>query len=438
MSGYIEVQLKALTPVHISGHLEGKSSSNNHQSMYQEDGQYCIPAASIRGCLRAFTEALTAGWVSQVRSEYKKEYKKRHVGFSVFDTYQNIHRSIQKERISQPAINPNFKPKVAPDGIDLATFLFGTVFESNETQGNQHHEQAYKSRIWIEDALIVDSNINQDYWIPSIAGEAFMGGPKPSASNWWYLKPKEIWLRKQRLEFIGESFWGRKFYYHQDPKKCMNFYRRDQHIIPREIDCLSENKETKLFRIYLNKMPKLLIHLFLMILVPGQHIRHKLGYAKAFGYGSVEFSVKSINLRYNSQESNIPEVLRNMSIEDWLLNSWDSIKDISNQIVDLIDWNSLNHLSLILGMKDYNKILYTYPSYNNDFKKSIPLDDFNNKISNITIPTKITPQYPDNQNIIYDPGYIITKNLSVYKKAIHFRLYQETSNGWDLIKQRKP
>ena len=71
LSGYLELELKALTPVHVVGKVEG-GATEHHSFMYQQDGRPCIPASSIRGCLRAFVEALTAGWASQATPEYTR------------------------------------------------------------------------------------------------------------------------------------------------------------------------------------------------------------------------------------------------------------------------------------------------------------------------------------------------------------------------------
>ena len=71
-----------------------------------------------------------------------------------------------------------------------------------------------------------------------------MGGAKPSASNWWYFEPSEVWKRnlydkdgyplldrsgrpQQVAEFIGDHLRGRKFYYHQDPVACVKMYHPD-------------------------------------------------------------------------------------------------------------------------------------------------------------------------------------------------------------------
>jgi len=209
-SGYLELEIKALTPVHVVGRVEG-GAAENKSFFFRQDGLPCIPASSIRGCLRAFTEALTGGWISQANSEYPKIYRGRHVGFKTFEN-----------------IDPAFKPAAISDKLDVASYLFGTVIEGKQ---EEQEEQSCKSKVWLEDAYIPLEAIafNEDWWAPDIGGGAFMGGAKPSASNWWYFRPAEVWKRNLRgtatvAEFVGKYFRGRKFYYHQDPVKCTQMY----------------------------------------------------------------------------------------------------------------------------------------------------------------------------------------------------------------------
>ena len=209
VSGYLEVELEALTPLHVVGALKNDHSEGKSYMLQQND-RYCIPAASIRGCLRAFVEALTAGWVSQANQEYAKKFRARHVGFDAFKKYRN--KSKHQERMSPSAINPKFKPNVeeidtsakngddsaeAPFKIDVASYLFGMVIEPEKGGEQKAEAAARKSKIWVEDAYLDPANVktSEEYWIPDISGEAFMGGAKPSASNWWYFEPSEVWNR---------------------------------------------------------------------------------------------------------------------------------------------------------------------------------------------------------------------------------------------------
>ena len=231
LSGYLELEIKALTPVHVVGRVEG-GAAENQSFFFQQNDQPCIPASSIRGCLRSFTEALTAGWVSQATPEYPKEYRGRHVGFMTFENY--VPKRSSRRRTSPPAVDPAFKPGAGSGELDVASYLFGTVVEGKQAE---HEEQSRKSKVWVEDAYLPSEAItfDEDWWAPDIGGKAFMGGAKPSASNWWYFSPAEVWQRNlpnggSVAEFIGERFRGRKFYYHQDPLKCVPKYHPDSRI----------------------------------------------------------------------------------------------------------------------------------------------------------------------------------------------------------------
>ena len=135
LSGYLEVRLKALTPVHVVGSQNLAPGGGRHSHMYRQGDQACIPAASIRGCLRAFLEALTAGWVSQATPEYEKEYRKRHLGFATFADHTSKGKS--RSYTTRAAIDSAFQPMLSSGKnptLDLASFMFGVVFEPESGQ----------------------------------------------------------------------------------------------------------------------------------------------------------------------------------------------------------------------------------------------------------------------------------------------------------------
>ena len=233
LTGYLTVRIKALTPVHIVGdqnadgklstvpHERDKKKKNykiNNSSFFRRGSNAIIPSSTIRGCLRSFIEAATNGWVSQFTPYYEQKNWTRKYGFKVDGNVK-----VQNQKLFDQSIPAalNVKYILPPDGsdiIDIPSFLFGYTSE----EGN-----ARKGCVVIEDAMIAKDSLGNDgrYRIPDINDSAFMGGPKPSASSWWYQYPHQIRLRKFKdrdgslkvgADFIGSGYRGRKFYFHQE------------------------------------------------------------------------------------------------------------------------------------------------------------------------------------------------------------------------------
>jgi hypothetical protein len=446
LAGYIELEIKALTPVHVVGRVKG-GSAENQSFFFRQDDQPCIPASSIRGCLRAFTEALTAGWVSQSQPPemYQKVYggalgmrnKGRHIGFCTFE---------DKNFSDLPsAVNIAFKPELNDKKLDVASYLFGIVAESKQSD---NEEPSRKSKLWIEDAYLDPTSLSGGgYWIPDIKiGNAFMGGAKPSASNWWYFKPAKIWKRNLPstapvAEFVGEKFRGRKFYFHQNPVECIQKYdpkngewtypmnKSHQSMFhPVWLECIAPEKTTLRFRIYLDSLPQPLFWLLINILLPGEHIRHKLGYAKAYGYGSIEFILKSAKLR--TVGLGIPNALE---LQDVPGGKWDKETLVKYGIVDFIDPEALVWLARILGWP-HEDLLFMYPQYRaHEFKQPIRYIEFKDNMARIKMSASVPMTIKSSQD-----ARAIAKALWDLKRPIDFRLYQECATGWNIIEQRNP
>lgn len=388
-SGYLDLRIKSLTPIHVVGYQ--KPEGNERTSyIYRQDGTACIPAATIRGCLRAFIEALTAGWVSQANTMYDKKFGGRpprtipggrHIGFSTFDTHPGTGKN--------PAVDPAYQPKSMEGDdpeLDVASYLFGIVMEKEKGQDTKHEALARKSRVWVEDAYISEQSLDEIlFWLPDISGEAFMGGGKPSASNWWYMQAKEVWQRRIRsfevAEFIGDEYWGRKFYYHQVPEKCVAYYEPENGNWPYvknsfckvNLECVKPGANSNIFRIYVDRLPHKLLLLLVLSLLPGKNIRHKLGYGKSYGYGSIRYEIESAMLRKEDHGGHIPKPLSEMKdkVLDWGSLAWDKERLKQEKIDDLIDWSALKRLAQILGTQGSSKLMFTYPPFPKGFLFSV-------------------------------------------------------------------
>ena len=432
VSGYFEVTLRTLTPVHVMGALK-RDDGESHSAMYRQDGAVMIPASSIRGMLRAFLEAITSGWVSQATETYPRKYDVRHLGFSLFEEYVD-----ERGRRTPPAVGEAFKPAHRTDGrMDLASYLFGVV---TEPKGDEP-PLTQRSKVWVEDAEIPEEALVAGrYWVPDIDSDAFMGGAKPSRSNWWYFKPHAIWRRTTRghelAEFVGQRFWGRKFYYHQSPEKTMAFYgpngswpysrRRPFHRV--WLETIKPDAVSRPFRVYLDGVPMYLAALFSLAIAPGPHIRHKIGYGKAYGYGSIALEIQDIRMRFE-EPGQLPEPLQPFKLQ---LPGWDEALLKKYHLDWFVDWQALRWLARILGWPGADSLLFTYPPFSQRyFMQPVRWDDLK-RLAPAGIAVRSGMTVTDKE------ARSIARALFPIKKPIHFRYYQEQAEGWKIIKARKP
>lgn len=460
-TGYLELQIQALTPLHIVGTQEAKNTGYGQRQSREEDKQNCkilnshfyrrhgqafIPASSIRGLLRAFIEAACNGWASQMTPFYEKEKNKHAIGFGVTDEPPDDHT-----KIALPlALQSKFKPEPTPDGkIDLASFLFGCVSPEKEKQ-NDEGGQGWRGRIVIEDACVLGENLSGItglYRMPDVEDSAFMGGPHPSASSWWYQKPYGIRLRPVKhfnvCDFIGAGFRGRKFYYHQDPKRCVDWYaksgawkgRRDHPVYTFPVECLEVGKTTESFRLYFENIPEVLLKLLLLALQPGNRLRHKLGYGKAYGYGSLNFIVKSGMIR-NQQMSGTTVFPAQEALNEIHNASWDEGKLNKIGIGQFLERESLKKLAQILWYQEPLSQMFTYPPF--DAGGFLPIA--READLKAALPPALAGKLSSTVRKVTEPeARAIAQNLAKQgrRAALHFEVYQESAEGYKQIQERK-
>ena len=344
-----------------------------------------------------------------------------------------------------------YNPESAPNGeIDLASFLFGCVSpEREEVEEKQRGSQGWRGRLIIEDARVPPENLNGEkspHRMPDVDDSAFMGGPHPSASSWWYQKPYGIRLRPVRnfnvCDFIGAGFRGRKFYYHQDPNRCVDWYvnsgewkgRRDHPVYTFPVECLEVGTTTESFRLYFENVPEVMLKLLLLVLQPGNRLRHKLGYGKAYGYGSINFIVKGGVIR--SQETRSTATFAAEEILQQIHSVlWDDGKLEQIGLNQFLDRKSLEKLAQILRYDEPLNQLFTYPPFDAggflpiarepDLKAALP-STLKGKLS--TAVHKVTEA----------EARTIALNLAKQgrRAALHFEVYQESADGYKQIQAR--
>lgn len=451
VTGWIELHITALTPLHIVGKQKADSSGQkiSRSHFYRQRGQAFIPGSSLRGMLRAFIEAACNGWASQLTPYYKKERKHHQIGFQVLDAEQEL-----KKKNDWNRIDPEFRYKFAlPKGfampqnlteeqarelkIDLASFLFGYIPPKGD---------GFRGRIAIEDAPVSRLSFNNDtYRIPDIQSDAFMGGGKPSAASWWYQKPYQIRLGQRSIIFVGSGYRGRKFYYHQEPGRCVAWYFNPNNwpsdskrlLYPVTIECLPAEESSNPFRIYFEDLPEPFLHLLLFALSPGKRLRHKLGYGKPYGYGTIEITV-------TGGEQRMPGYGGKTKLEVGKIQSgiqaalWDEKKLQNPGVGNYLHWPSLEALARILWYARQSDLIFTYPPFNPKFPGFLPAIKREDLEAVLSQSQNELLQSERKIGVTENEGRNIAAELAKIGKrpALHFEVYQRQAQGYNTIQLR--
>jgi len=448
-TGYLDLQITARTPLHIVGRQEtvekGQQITKSH--FYRRNGKAYIPGATIRGLLRAFIEAACNGWASQMTPFYSVKPGKRQVGFLVIDTpEEELKDAVVDKTLQFSSLPPAYVAQPKPDGkIDLASFLFGYIPKDGE---------GWRGLIAIDDAPVAETlweDAGEKFQAPDIKGEAFMGGPNPSARTWWYHQPQAIRKRFVKsnikgkmttmtvLDFLGKGFRGRKFYYHQDPKLCLPQYTGPVWNSPYHFDleCLPRSKKTEVFRLYFEQLPLKLAYLLAWALAPHPLMRHKLGYGKAYGYGSISISIAGCHFRKPS----LPEVIAvQPEVADEIKNlAWNVSAIKAKGLDDFVDMGSLEKLFPILHYpdKDPLSVVFRYPKFSEDgFLPVIMTKHLDAALQEANIRKSFNKDLLQVTSLEAEKIAEALRQQGL-KPALHFEVYQKNSPDFPAIQSRK-
>ncbi|NTW73191.1 MAG: hypothetical protein HGA49_13260 [Eubacteriaceae bacterium] len=314
----------------------------------------------------------------------------------------------------------------------------------------------------IDDAEVDESKLsalsnNKSYVVPDLnEQDAFMGGPHPRASSWWYFHPhaiekEEVSAGSNRTvttyHFIGAGYRGRKFYFHQDPKKSIQEYRSVLkwgllNFFP--IQCLEKGKSIT-FNILFSNIPEQLLHLLLFALEPGRRIRHKMGYGKAYGYGSVEFSIKEVLFQRKGFDENSDIVDLNGLRSEFRKELTTINREEKKGIACFLYKPSLDNLSSILWYEEPLVQTFSYPCPGNGgFNVNLPEEERTtyNRTLRRAIANTLSKHHFDAEtkgtiSISQSTGKTISSELKEIKPALHFEVYQENSLLGKEIKEKR-
>lgn len=452
LTGYLEVEITPLTPVHVIGRVEpvvgaeGRRIKASHFD--RQDGEAVIPGSSIRGMLRSFVEALTNGWVTEVTPEYTKVFKGRHLGFSAFEPTPGDKPGRETRG---PAIPPAYRPDLTGGKIDIASLLFGIVTEGSSAA----QSVARRGCVIVEDALFSPDLLEANGGVmPDVDGGATLGGPHPSASTWWYMEPHTVWNRVARItlrdgnertlqsaEYVGERYRGRKYYFHQNPGACVKHYLPggDWANAATKITTYGYGAETLSssttvgFRMYVTRIPEPLLNLLLFALMPGSKIRHKIGAGQAFGYGSIDVRVVGAHLRGDG--IGIPGQLVDQT-ERFVRSRSSEASDelVRCGLANLVDEDALLSLAQILTWPPAEGAVYVYPSYApKQFQQVVTYAEFERAVEK----RGLRPS-PAGLKVDRERARLVASALWETKRTIDLELYQSRADGWSDIAARTP
>ena len=251
-SGQLEVDIDVLTPLFIVDPRHDPSDDREPALSIQNDyGEYIIPGSSLKGMLRSLVETLGNGCLTL----FDGEYDRRQI---------------------------NYRDKIAPDfrhcrdntNLCIACRTFGMLAD-REGRGN-----VFLGKVNIGDAL-ADAHVLYEPFYTGVLVE-----PKP--------RHKDFYLEQDEKHIAG-----RKFYFHHSPNgkpisandlQFMGGKASNRYVQP-----LAKGTQFH-FRIDFTNLEEDEFGALLLAVALEPDMRHKIGYGKPLGMGSVELIPTKLTL----------------------------------------------------------------------------------------------------------------------------------------------
>lgn len=251
-SGRIEGTITTLTPLFIR---DSKQNTNAPTLSFIKNKQWkeIIPATSLKGMIRSLVEVIAPGCFLLFDGRYYE-----HTWQTAVDYSQEL---------------PNkFKRCRHPDRLCPACRMFGVLVEKNKSAIGKAFSRG--GHVNFDDAVITHLVKHSPVCTPNLL--------KPRAYH-------EIWYLQKDQEYIA----GRKFYFHQHPDKM--YIKRQMQNYGHRLRPVGPNSQFT-FSVQFNNLDQDELNLLLYALVLEPSIRHKIGYAKPAGLGSVKIELTRLEL----------------------------------------------------------------------------------------------------------------------------------------------
>ncbi len=325
-SGHISVYMRAETPLFIrDGATSTQDSRRAGTHMRNKNGEYIIPGSSIKGLLRSVVETLCGGCILMFRIPREYTHNPLPPGFAACTNNANLCLACR-------LFGMMGRREDRRDGID--TFL-GKV--------NIGDAPAYEDSVALYDPIYT----------------AVLDAPKP--------RHRAFYLDQQ-----GRYIAGRKFYFHHDGElrtenRLLEIRNtgeyRNQHIQPLESETEFDAR-IDFTQLEADEFAALLLAITLL-----PDMRHKLGYGKPLGLGSVQLIPNGLTLidyttRYSAFRAGRGMTSYNTEeVAALLKERWASLDpQISETIARFCSYPSLPHLQRIWHWPPDRSVDYCYPS----------------------------------------------------------------------------
>lgn len=330
-SGHLSVYIKTETPLFIMDSPSQQDASKRDPralktSMHDRDGYYIIPGSSIKGMLRTIVETLCNGCVPIFR--IPKEY-------------------------NRDPLPHDFAACTNNTKLCIACRIFGMM---GRRSADQKSIDVFLGKVNISDASVDEDSLA--FYDPIYT--AVLDTPKPRHRA-FYLDPEQRFLA------------GRKFYFHHDgapltEKRLLEIRNkpgeyRNQYIQPLESDTESFTR-IDFTQLEADEFAALLLAVTLL-----PDMRHKMGYGKPLGLGSVQLAPTGLTLvdystRYSAFRSGRGMTTYNADeVADLIDEQWASLDPhIHTAITRFCSYPSIAHLQRIWQWPPDNSVEYCYPS----------------------------------------------------------------------------
>jgi CRISPR/Cas system CSM-associated protein Csm3 (group 7 of RAMP superfamily) len=314
-SGYLSFDIFAETPIFIrdaDSPVNDRSKAGEH--IHNKQGDYIIPGSSLKGLLRTVVETISGGCLT---------------GFRV----------LPKEYKDSPVPEPQpFLPCHSNTALCISCRIFGMMQKSNNFLG----------KITISDALHYEDSLSfyKSMYTP------ILSTPKPNRRS-FYLTPEG-------------TIAGRKFYFHHnnEPQTRNNLSTQNQHIKPLD-------RGTEFFaRLDFSNLEADEFAALLLALSLQESMRHKIGYGKPIGLGTIQLTITELCLiDYQIRYTNLHSEDRGTSWYD--LTATRQLLDEQGQSLSAqvaTHWSnymkrkSFQQLAKIWSWNPEDRTFYQYPS----------------------------------------------------------------------------